>query len=62
MEGLTLKVWRIQSGLTQYQLGQKFGIHPARISEMERNQRPVSADLAKVVEDSLSLNSPTVAN
>ena len=62
MNGLTLKLRRVQAGLTQYQLAQKSGIHPARISEMERNQRPVSADLAKVLEDSLSLASPKVAD
>ena len=60
MEGLTLKVRRIQAGLTQYQLAQKSGIHPARISEMERGQRPVSPALVRVLEDSQSLTPPGV--
>ena len=61
MEGLTLKVRRIQAGLTQYQLAQKSGIHPARISEMERGQRPVSPALVRVLEDSQSLTPPGVS-
>ena len=41
MDGLDLKLKRVQAGLTQYELGQRSGVHPARISEMERGQRPI---------------------
>ena len=41
MNGLDLKLKRVQAGLTQYELGQRSGVHPARISEMERGQRPI---------------------
>jgi len=61
IDGFTLKVRRVQAGLTQYQLAQKSGIHPARISEMERGQRPVSPALTRVLEDSLSLTPPGVS-
>ena len=42
MNGLDLKLKRVQAGLTQYELGQRSGVHPARISEMERGQRPIT--------------------
>ena len=41
MNGLDLKLKRVQAGLTQYELGQRSGVHPARIREMERGQRPI---------------------
>ena len=41
MDGLDLNLKRVQAGLTQYELGQRSGVHPARISEMERGQRPI---------------------
>ena len=51
MDGLDLKLKRVQAGLTQYELGQRSGVHPTRISEMERGQRPIT----DVVLDALSL-------
>ena len=42
MNGLDLKLKRVQAGLTLWQLGQLAGVHPARISEMERDQRPIA--------------------
>lgn len=51
MNGLDLKVKRIRAGLTLWDLGQKSGIHPSRISEMERDQRPVSEAVARVLEE-----------
>ena len=42
MNGLELKIKRIRAGLTQYDLAQKAGIHPSRLSEMETGKRPVS--------------------
>ena len=42
MDGLELKLKRIRLGLTLYDLGQKSGVHPSRISEMERDQRAIA--------------------
>ena len=42
MDGLDLRLMRVRAGITQYELAQRSGIHPASISEMERGQRPVS--------------------
>ena len=41
MDGLDLRIMRVRAGITQYELAQRSGIHPARISEMERGQRPI---------------------
>ena len=41
MDGLDLRLMRVRAGITQYELAQRSGIHPARISEMERGQRPI---------------------
>ncbi len=42
MNGLDLKLKRVQAGLTLWQLGRLAGVHAARISEMERDQRPIA--------------------
>ena len=42
MNGLDLKLARVRAGLTLWQLGRLAGVHPARISEMERDQRPIT--------------------
>ena len=42
MDGLHLKVMRIMRGWTQWDLGMIVGVHPARISEMERGRREVT--------------------
>ena len=42
MDGLELKILRVRAGLTLWQLGKLAGVHPARISEMERDQRPIA--------------------
>ena len=39
MDGLEIKVMRIRLGWTQWDLAKKVGVHPARISEMERGRR-----------------------
>ena len=41
MDGMDLKIGRIRAHLTLWQLGELAGVHPARISEMERGQRPI---------------------
>ena len=50
MTGMELKLRRIEAGLTQWGLAKKAGIHPARISEMERDQRPVTAEVMTALE------------
>ena len=40
MDGLDLRIMR--AGITRYLLAQRSGIHPARISDMERGQRPIT--------------------
>ena len=50
MDGLDLRLMRVRAGITQYELAQRSGIHPARISEMERGQRPIT----EAVVDALS--------
>ena len=42
MDGLGLRIMRVRAGITRYQLAQRSGVHPARISEMERGQRPIT--------------------
>ncbi len=42
MNSLELKIARVRAGLTLWQLGRLAGVHPARISEMERAQRPIA--------------------
>jgi transcriptional regulator with XRE-family HTH domain len=41
VDGIDLKIARIRAGLTLWELGRLAGIHPARISEMERDQRRI---------------------
>ena len=50
MDGLELKLGRIRVGLTQFELAQKAGVHPSRLSEMETGKRPIDA----VVVDALA--------
>ena len=50
MNGLDLKLKRVRVGLTLWRLGKLAGVHPARISEMERGQRQI----ADAVVDALS--------
>ena len=42
MDGMDLKIARIRAHLTLWQLGELADVHPARISEMERGQRPIT--------------------
>ena len=53
MNGLDLKLKRVQAGLTQYELGQRSGVHPARISEMERGQRPIIDAVVNALSDEM---------
>ena len=54
MDGLDLKLRRVRAGLTQYDLGQKAGVHPTRISEMERDHRPIAAAVVQALDKELS--------
>lgn len=49
MDGLDLKIARVRAGLTLWDVGQLVGLHPVRISEMERDRRPISDAVAKAV-------------
>ena len=42
MDGLGLRIMRVRAGITRYPLAQRSGVHSARISEMERGQRPIT--------------------
>jgi|GEM_PF-6559869 transcriptional regulator with XRE-family HTH domain len=42
MDGLDLRIMRVRAGITRYLLAQRSGIHPDRISDMERGQRPIT--------------------
>ena len=42
MNGMDLKLKRVQACLTQYELGKLAGLHAARMPEMERDRRPVT--------------------
>ncbi len=42
MDGKELKLLRVATGLTQWDLAREVGIHPSRISEMKKDHREVS--------------------
>lgn len=45
MNGIDILVARRKSGLNQWQLASFIGIHPARLSEIERGRRPLPPEL-----------------
>ena len=51
MNGLDLKLKRVRAGLTLWQLGRLAGVHPARLSEMERGQRSIAEAVVAVLDD-----------
>ena len=53
VDGLELKVRRVRARLTLYELGQRAGLHAARISEMERGQRPVAKSVVEALDEAL---------
>lgn len=53
MEGLELKLRRVRAGLTQYDLGRKSGVHPTRISEMEKGQCAIAESVVAALEEIL---------
>ena len=50
MTGMELKLRRIEAGLTQWDLANRAGIHPGRISEMEKDRRPVTLEVVTALE------------
>lgn len=54
MDGLELKIRRIRAGLTQYDLSLRCGVHPSRLSEMERGQRPIANAVLRALEKELA--------
>ena len=53
MDGMDLKIARIRAHLTLWQLGTLAGVHPARISEMERGQRPIIDAVVNALSDEM---------
>ena len=53
MDPLELKIRRIRSGMTQYQLAEKAGIHPSRLSEMETGKRPIADPVIEALDRTL---------
>ena len=58
MDGLDLKLKRVQAGLTLWQLGNLAGVHPARISEMERGQRLITDAVVDALSHEMSSAGP----
>ena len=42
MDPMELKIQRIRARMTQYELAEKAGVHPSRLSEMETGKRPIT--------------------
>ena len=53
MDGMDLKIGRIRAHLTLWQLGELAGVHPARISEMERGQQPIIDAVVNALSDEM---------
>lgn len=51
--GLRLKFARLKAGLKQYEVANRLGIDPARLSEIEGGRRQLSPELAKQLEQIL---------
>lgn len=51
--GLELKFARLKAGLKQYEVANRLGIDPARLSEIEAGRRQLSPELAKQIDQIL---------
>ena len=51
MKGLDLRLARVGMRLNQYELAHRLDIHAPRISEMERDQRPIPEWIAKRIHE-----------
>ncbi len=49
-----MKLKRVRVGLTLWKLGKLAGVHPARISEMERGQRQIADAVVDALIDEMS--------
>ena len=54
MDPLDMKLGRIRAGLTQFDLAQKSGIHPSRLSEMETGKRPIAQEVVDALNQQLA--------
>ena len=61
MNGLELKLMRVKAGLTLWELGRATGLHPARLSEMERDQRRIADTVLVALGQKLSEAGPVRA-
>ena len=57
MDSLGLKLARVRAGLTLWEVGQLVGLHAARISEMERGQRPIADAVVQAINKELAESS-----
>ena len=48
-----MKLRQIRLGLTQHQLGERTGIHPSRLSEMDICKKKASDAVALILEEAL---------
>ena len=53
--GVELKLAHIRQGLNQYELAQRVGIAPNRLSEIEAGRRTVSTELIRRITEVLDL-------
>lgn len=54
MNGLDILVARRKLSLNQWQLASFIGIHPARLSEIERGRRPLTPELENKIKTILN--------
>ena len=62
MDGMELKLRRVRAGLTLYALGQRCGVHPSRLSEMERGERPIGVAVVEALDENSATASTTSAD
>lgn len=54
MDGLELKLRRIRTGMTQFDLGRMTDISPSRISEMETGKRAIADVVVEALDRELA--------
>jgi transcriptional regulator with XRE-family HTH domain len=55
MTGLDLKLLRIRKGVRQYRLASALGINPSRLSLLENERLPLTAEIAERAEAALGV-------
>ena len=53
--GIEFKVLRIRRGLRQYQVAERIGVHPARLSEIEAGRRTPTPQVLNRLLDALDV-------